>query len=362
MSLDLSINKIKTAKHDIFQRALMEAGVIPKFPSLTIFNARSGSGKTNLLVSLISRPEFYGVSNENPNGAEKGYFDAIFLMCGSSDDLYDDCIKKGIIKPQHVVEDPKAEDIQAIIDKQLEIIEKFGIEKTPKVLIILDDLVSDKKLMKSKAFLTLAVKGRHYNIQTFFTSQYLNLCPKAIRLNANFWFIFKMVRAELELLCESFTPSEMSKIDFARLLSQATADDENSKHNFLGIFASHPIETMFRKNLDKYLVPDHIMKDPTTDFKKKTKKKIKEENDEFEEDAVVRRINEEHNKKLVHNEMVSQHNIAHQASNNVVFNSSKLGKKLNEEEKRHKDKNTPYNNKIIYKQFANFDINNIILN
>ena len=46
----LKIIAYKTNKHSINQRSLMKKNIIPQHPSSVIFNGRSGSGKSNLLV------------------------------------------------------------------------------------------------------------------------------------------------------------------------------------------------------------------------------------------------------------------------------------------------------------------------
>ena len=49
-----------TNKNQIKQRSAMERDIIPRHSSSVIFNGKSGSGKSQLLVNLMARPEFYG--------------------------------------------------------------------------------------------------------------------------------------------------------------------------------------------------------------------------------------------------------------------------------------------------------------
>ena len=74
----LKIIPYKTNKSKIKLNAMMEADIIPRHASSVVFSGRSGSGKSNLMVNLLTRNQFY-----------KGYFDLIFLFSPTarSDDL-----------------------------------------------------------------------------------------------------------------------------------------------------------------------------------------------------------------------------------------------------------------------------------
>jgi hypothetical protein len=205
----------------------------------------------------------YGLSLEgmekelekNPDAMPKPYFDAIFLMIGSDDDMYDHLIDQGIIKQNHVCHMPSPEDVQRVIDCQKAAINKAkgDMKKVPKILFIFDDVVNDGKLMRSKPFLECFVKGRHINSSTWMLTQYLNLCPKALRLQANYLFVFKSNRAELQVLSDQFCPPSMTKKEFSKMVQETTQDDEENKNNFLVICKRAPEDKRFRKNLDKFV-------------------------------------------------------------------------------------------------------------
>ena len=86
---NMTIKPVETNKNRIFQRHLMKLNIIPKFSGVVILCGGIGSGKTTFLHNLLNRPEFYGISYE---GIEEGkkpkpYFDHVFLMTGSDDDI-----------------------------------------------------------------------------------------------------------------------------------------------------------------------------------------------------------------------------------------------------------------------------------
>lgn len=262
----LEVLPTKTAKHQIYQRPLMKERIIPNHPSISVFSGSQGSGKSTLVLHLLKNKLMY-----------KKYFDAVFLLIGSDDDMYDSIIendketpsrpilkaKDAVIKANHVVKLPTPADIQLIIDNQKLAIEQAeDISKAPKILVIMDDLANNAALLRSPAFLQLFVAGRHLNSSTWFLSQYLNLVPKSARLQANFLFVFKSNRAEMEVLYGQFCPPDMNKKEFFDMVLKTTADSKNTKGdrkvNFLLIVKGCPEHERFRRNLDQFIIlPGH---------------------------------------------------------------------------------------------------------
>ena len=287
----MKIEKIESSKHNIKQRALMKANVIPQHPSISLFSGSQGGGKTTLVANLLTKPHMYGKSMENTSNDEeqkkpikqipKPYFDAIFLFIGSDDDMYDSLIDNGTINKDHVVHMPQPSDIQKVIDQQKSLLAKVNgdITKVPKILVIFDDIINDKKLINSKPFLEMFVKGRHLNSSSWLLCQYLNLCPRACRLQANYLFVFKCNRLEMQVLYEQYCPPDMNKSQFFDMVMDATKDTDDQKNNFLMIVKRAPIEQRFRQNLDhfitmdKYEEPELDTKDIMKDLKKSRKKK-----------------------------------------------------------------------------------------
>lgn len=261
----MKINRIDSAKHKIKQRALMEADIIPRHPGISLFSGSQGGGKSTLVANLLTKAHMYGKSMELSRPDEdhktarpkaRGYFDAIFLFIGSDDDMYDALIADGTIQPDHVVHMPTPQDIQLVIDQQKRLIakEEGDLSKVPKILCIFDDVINDRKLINSKPFLELFVKGRHLNSSSWLLCQYLNLCPKACRLQANYLFVFKCNRAELQVLYEQFCPPDMNKAQFFDMVQDATGDHEDQKNNFMLIVKRALLTQRFRQNLDTFIL------------------------------------------------------------------------------------------------------------
>jgi len=300
MSNPLKINKIDTSKHRIKQRRLMEHGVIPHHPSVSIMSGSQGGGKSTLVANMLQNPIMYGISHEgmekqlkkHKNAEPKPYFDAIFCFLGSDDDMFDHLIDTDIIKQNHVCHMPTPNDIQTVIDQQKSSIKKAkgDMEKVPKILFIFDDVVNDGALLRSKPFLELFVKGRHLNSSTWFLSQYLNLVPKSCRMQGNYLFVFKSNRAELEILADQYTPPTTTKKEFAAMVHETTRDDEN-KNNFLVIAKRAPEDQRFRKNLDKFVTLKRLKYVPKLEMIPSPKEV---EDRDFDNEMTIKQIDEDY--------------------------------------------------------------------
>ena len=132
----LKIVKYSTNKHKIKQRPLMEKNIIPQHASAVVFCGRSGSGKSNLLVNLADRKEYF-----------KDYFDLTFFF---SPTCHHDDLPEYLDIPANRMFDSNFEPpLQHIIKTQKDIIERKGLNKAPKILIIFDDIISQKKFIRS---------------------------------------------------------------------------------------------------------------------------------------------------------------------------------------------------------------------
>lgn len=239
----LSIVPYPTNKLNIPQRENMKSHVIPIHPSSVIMNGKSGQGKTNLLVNLMSRPEFYGPVNGKP------YFDITFLFSPTSGGG-DDLVRFLQIPQKRIFTKFSNTTLNDIVSKQKKLIEeKKDLLKVPKICIIFEDIQSCKSFMNGDCFLQCFLMNRHYNMSVYLLGQSWTKTPRACRLQANNIFFFPGSKSEHRLLVEEFNPPKMSKKEFHDLVDYATADD----HSFLHINMREPPKTRFRKNLDMVL-------------------------------------------------------------------------------------------------------------
>ena len=234
----LSIKKIETSnKNKIKQCKLAEMGVLMKHPFRCYIVGASGSGKTNLMLNLLTRDGFY-----------KNWFDRVFVISPTAlslDESYKALEKNTKYKNQKdlLFLPCEVEALQAILDVQEQ------EEKAKKTLVILDDIVSHGAFVRSNELLQFAVMSRHYNISLFILSQAFHLITKSVRLNMSSIVYFRGADIETETLCEQYTPGGFKKKQFKALVEQATED----AYSFLYIDLNIPLYgniPRYRRNLE----------------------------------------------------------------------------------------------------------------
>jgi len=233
----LEIKALPTEKSKIKQKPLMEKNIIPRHPSRVIFNGKSGSGKTNLLINLMIKPDMY-----------KSYFDEVYLISPTAN-KGDDLPKFLELDEKHIFTDLDPEIVERILSDQMQKVEEKGIAKSPKVCVILDDIQSSPSFMRSNPFTQLFIAGRHYNLSVFVCCQQWNRLPRVCRLQASNIFFFPSSLSEVEVLCNEFCPPNMSKSQFKQMIKYAT----NEAYQFLHINMFTHFKERYRKNLNELL-------------------------------------------------------------------------------------------------------------
>ena len=236
----MQIDEIKSDKSGIPQRAVMKAGVLPKFPFSLLLSGSSGSGKTNLLMNLLTKKEMYGA-----------YFHYI-LVYSPTANKYDDSYKVLGLPNENFVEDFGADELNALIESRKALIDEKGIEwvgKNSRVLIILDDVIANRAFLESQTALTLFALLRHYLCSLVIMIQSYTKLPRALRLNCNAIAVFPATQSEIEVLLNEITPAGIKKRDFEKVIDYCTAD----KYSFMFINRHAPRDKQIRKGLDEYI-------------------------------------------------------------------------------------------------------------
>jgi hypothetical protein len=247
------IEVIETAKKNIPQRKAAKDGVMPPFPFSMMLSGSSGSGKTNLMMNLMTRDELYG-----------RYFHTIIVFsptAGSTDDMY----KKLNLPKDNFIKDLKPEYLHNLVKNREKLIEEKGIEwvaKNARVCIILDDVIADRGFLESPDALVLFALLRHYLVAVIVMMQSYNKLPRALRLNCNAIMVFPALQSEVDVLKDEITPAGITKKDFGKVIEYATS----GKHDFLYINRKAEPGQRVRKNLDEVIDLDkfktqHILDD-----------------------------------------------------------------------------------------------------
>jgi hypothetical protein len=237
----LKIVPMETDKSKIKLRGSMKSGIIAPHPNRTILNGCSGSGKTVLLVNLLTNKKLYA-----------DYYDlcvVLSLTANILDDSYSKIKQKSKKTKIVIINELDASIIEDVMKTNLDIIEEKGTHKAPKILIILDDCICNKEFMKSDSLAKIFVMGRHHSCSVWLATQRFASVPRVARLQASQLFLFKCTGSEIKTLVDEFKPANFKRREFENLVHYATRDD----YTFLNINMHVPSKLRFRRNLDEIL-------------------------------------------------------------------------------------------------------------
>jgi hypothetical protein len=246
---EFKIEKLETRKDDIKQPEAAQADVIPRLTSNCLFVGASGSGKTTLLVNLIKGKNFW-----------KGWFDRVILVSptAKTDDIQKEIHEYIDDEDQDLITDLAAAPgrIQELMDEQRALIEELGADKAPQVLLIYDDVVSDKDLLTSDQFGKSFIMSRHHNFTTCLCTQSFTQAPRKCRLQCQNLFYYRGSNSEMELLAEELSPPGFTKAMMRLLIAYCTKEP----YSFLHVNRRSPFEQRYRVNLDQVVDLDSVPK------------------------------------------------------------------------------------------------------
>ena len=237
---DYKIKVMDTDKSKIPLRGCMKNGIIPKFPSSVCFSGRSGSGKTNLLLNMLTRKEML-----------KDYYHFILVFSPTAG-KYDDSYKALQLPEENFIEDFNQQTFENLIKTRKDLIEEKGIEwvgKHSRVCIILDDVIANRDFLQSSTALRLFSLLRHYLCSIYIMIQSYTKLPRALRLNCNGTYIFPASQSEVEILKDEVCPAGLTKKQFEKVIDYATSEP----YNFLSINNHAAPKQRFRKNLNEII-------------------------------------------------------------------------------------------------------------
>ena len=240
MSNKYKILPIETEKNKTPLKACMKDGVIPKFPFSMMISGRSGSGKSNCLMNLLT--------NEN---LLKNYFHYIVVFSPTAG-KYDDSYKVLKLPSENFKNDFTSDDLNNLIESRKELIDKKGIEwvvKNSRVLIILDDVIANRDFLNSPEALKMFALLRHYQVAVIVLMQSYNKLPRALRINANATIVFPSTQSEIEILLDEITPATLKKREFQNVINYCC----EGRYDFLYINNHAEPNKRIRKNLDEII-------------------------------------------------------------------------------------------------------------
>jgi len=241
--MDVEEYKIKPLKNDnnfIPLRHSMRENIIENYPSNLLFVGKSGAGKTNLLLSLLTRNEFYG-----------NYFHTIIIFSPTAGEL-DTTYKSLKVPKENIFNEFTPELFSQILQAREAEIKRNGIRATVeenRMAVILDDIVCNRQFLNSADALKMFAMGRHLKIMSFCCTQSYTKINRALRLQINGLYIFPSSQSEVKILKDEITPVRMSKKEFHEVIKDATS----GRYDFLHINNFAEPGKRIRKNIiDKY--------------------------------------------------------------------------------------------------------------
>lgn len=235
---DTKIINMNVQNKTIKQPVCSKKAVLPTHPFRMYVVGSSGSGKTNFILNLLTRKCFY-----------KGYFDSILVISPTALQLDQTYQTLGL--KEHCYFEPSEEVLETIMEIQEERIEEKGKAGSPKILLILDDIVSYKQFCNSSILLKFAVMSRHWNISMIVLSQAYHRIPKSVRLQMSAVVYFKGSNKELDVLAEDFTAPGYTHRDFKNKIKEAT----DERYSFVFIDVNRPFsQGRYKKGLNEPLL------------------------------------------------------------------------------------------------------------
>jgi len=174
------------------------------------------SGKTNLILNLLLRNEFYRNKYDGEN---------IFIVTNNKLDN-----KLKILRKEKDIGD---ENVMEFDEEELEILyeqleEEFlddvaNKKKPSNKLIIFDDVAYSGGLKNKTAGVIskIVMNGRHANISSIFTTQKFSLVQTGVRSNVTGAILFNTSQKELDLISDDMNYLENKK-DFIKLFRKTT--------------------------------------------------------------------------------------------------------------------------------------------
>ena len=238
-----TIDVMKTAKSKIPLRECMKCGLLPRYPFSILISGRSGCGKTNLLMNLMKKKEYYG-----------GWFHGILVFSPTAGE-FDDTYNTLKLPKENFIKDFTPDILQKIIDRRKALIKQYGIKHVAenfRICLILDDVIADRNFLESPEALKMFALCRHYLISSIMLIQSYNKCPRACRLSCNGVFVFPALQSEKKVLIDELTPSNMTKKEFGKVFDHCT----EGQYDFLYINNHAPPNERIRKNLETINLED----------------------------------------------------------------------------------------------------------
>jgi hypothetical protein len=203
----VKVKRKNVKKHNNFS-------LIPSHPYRSIFTGATGSGKTTMMVNLLTRRRFL-----------KDYFDEMYLFSPNVEveEEFKNIGKKNKHTKIFYKEHFHLGDVTSIFEEIKNRAKEYGDvdrDKLPRVLLFIDDFASDRKVMGSKILKTIFFMSRKYSVSTWISTQYYRRVPPEIRTNAEYHVVFVQPNTESEKIADEMSVGKFTKKKMLELMNR----------------------------------------------------------------------------------------------------------------------------------------------
>jgi hypothetical protein len=226
--------KVETLEDQTRKVKLHKQAYQPQHPHRTVLCGPSRSGKSNLLVSFLTKPELM-----------LGYFDHIYIFSPS---CYTDHVWEAVRNTYNEDEYTMLDALDPALIEEL--IEELKTNNKQRSLIILDDCITESAVEKS--MVKLFIRGRHLGASIIVTTQSYMKVPRAARDQATNIFVFAPSNTEITRIVDEQLIAHVTKEQLESFIKHATKEP----YDFFQIYKTGPRAKYYRKNLNSYFIID----------------------------------------------------------------------------------------------------------
>eukprot|EP00466_Bigelowiella_natans_P008163 jgi/Bigna1/134770/aug1.26_g9478 len=218
-------------------------GLIPSFPNRCLFIAPTGSGKSVVIVNLLTRKRCL-----------RNFFDVVSFY--SPNVNYEEEHIETKIKNEKAEmkfeEKFKEKEFGAMVHKLMKEQKELKDKKKPmkKTLITIDDFASDEKVMKSKTLKDLFFAGRKCGTCVWITSQHYKIVQPDVRTNAEHLIMFsRQPSSELKKIAEEMSIGKYTKKKIIEMFDEMSTTD----YSFLHYDRKQPMNERYMMNFESFM-------------------------------------------------------------------------------------------------------------
>lgn len=241
---DEQIKKVKTDSQakPVFLNPYYDHKIIPNHPFRLLLSGSGQSGKTTLLISLLTNKHFY-----------KEFFDQFIVISPNVYHEQWDIVHEKLGNKLITFDDFSAstqEEIKKILNRQKTLVEEEG-RFAPSILFVFDDCVSENEVLHSKILKQLFTRGRHDNFSMIFVTQYYNGFPLKLRKQLTNLIQFPTAnKEEVEAIQKEYGHRKLTKEEFHQMFNMIT--DKPYQFMHINLQCSDP-NVMYRKKFQEIM-------------------------------------------------------------------------------------------------------------